>query len=193
MTDLGTMGQEDAGGDTWAEPNAMGRPAGSGPPDWRGPDRVLGWTLVQAGHLVGRRFTALLRASDLDPHQFLVLAQLVHDPVISQAALARSILITPQSMGAVLRRMEAMGLIKRTTPPTRGLAIDVALTKGGRALFDRVFPAMMMSNEPAAMGLTADEARVLDRLLSRVLASEDGAANGGDGSMEPADPAQSGG
>jgi DNA-binding MarR family transcriptional regulator len=132
------------------------------------PDEVVGWTLVRAGHAIGRVFHTELAEVGLKPHIFGVLAQVRLQPGLSSAELARHVLVTPQSMGELLRRMARDGLIEYT-PPRRGQRMRVHLTGHGSTLLDRAFAIVGAMNRPAALGLTADEARQLNTLLYKVL------------------------
>ncbi|WP_295661206.1 MarR family winged helix-turn-helix transcriptional regulator [uncultured Nocardioides sp.] len=132
------------------------------------PDSVVGWTLVRAYHRVAPLLRAVLGQAGLSPHQFGVLVQLSVEPDISQAALARRILITPQSMGAVLRQMEAAGLVSLSPSAGRGVPRPARLTDDGRRVLARTYPRVRELNAPESLGLTAEEARTLNRLLHRV-------------------------
>lgn len=132
------------------------------------------WTLVQTYHRVARRFTEVFAEAGLTPHQFGVLVQLTIQPGASQAALARAVLVTPQSMGPLLQQMTDSGLVRRVAPAVRGAAATVELTNHGRRVLAATYPAIGAINEPAALGLTVAQAGELNRLLHRVLAHLDG-------------------
>jgi DNA-binding MarR family transcriptional regulator len=134
------------------------------------PDDVVGWTLVRAGHALSRAFTRELAEVGLKPHIFGILAQVRRDPGLSSAELARHVLVTPQSMGELLRRMAADGLVEYT-PPQRGRRMRVHLTDTGSALLDRAFAVVGTMNAPAYLGLSADEATHLNTLLHKVLSA----------------------
>lgn len=124
---------------------------------------------MQAYHRVARRFNDAFATAGLTAHQFGVLVQLSVQPGVSQAALARAILVTPQSVGPLLAQMTDVGLIRRSAPVVRGAASSVELTDRGRRTLVEVYPAVGAVNEPAALGLTPAEAAELNRLLHRVL------------------------
>ncbi|GAA0919229.1 MarR family transcriptional regulator [Virgisporangium ochraceum] len=132
------------------------------------PDDVVGWTIVRTGHAVGRAFTRELAAVGLKPHIFGVLAQARHSPGLSSAELARHVLVTPQSMGEILRRMAADGLVEYT-PPKRGQRMRVHLTDAGSDLLDRAFQVVGAMNAPTYLGLSPEESRHLNTLLHKVL------------------------
>ena len=141
------------------------------PDDWTTPENLIGWTLVQVSNRLLRRFSGIFATESLRPHEFGVLVELTVSAGISQAALARVVLITPQSMGSVLRGMEERGLIRRAAPLTRGSPVAVWLTDAGRATLARAYPAVMAMNRSTALGLTEDEATQLNGLLHRLLRS----------------------
>jgi DNA-binding MarR family transcriptional regulator len=141
-------------------------------PGWSGgdPGAVTGWTLVRTHHVVARRFTETLARAGLTPTQFGVLVQVVSDPGLSQAELARRVLVTPQSVGELLTSLERLGHITRRRGP-RGTASVVRVTDSGRSALDRATPLVQAMNNPQALGLTPDEDTTLNALLHKVLAA----------------------
>jgi DNA-binding MarR family transcriptional regulator len=132
------------------------------------PDDVVGWTLVRTGHALSRVFTRELAQLDLKPHIFGILAQVRREPGLSSAELARHVLVTPQSMGDLLRRMAADGLIEYTAP-RRGQRMRVHLTDAGARMLDRAFEVVAAMNRPTYLGLSAAESKQLNALLHKVL------------------------
>jgi DNA-binding MarR family transcriptional regulator len=132
------------------------------------PDAVVGWTLVRTGHALSRVFTRELARLGLKPHIFGILAQVRSEPGLSSAELARHVLVTPQSMGELLRRMAADGLIEYT-PPRRGQRLRVHLTEAGSERLDKAFEIVAAMNRPAYLGLSDDESKQLNTLLHKVL------------------------
>lgn len=138
------------------------------PVDAAAPADLPAWTLVQTAHLAGRRFHELFASQGLTAHQFGILVALSRRPGLSQAALAREILVTPQSIGAILTQMDSTDLVRRTPPTQPGAAISVAITPRGQALLAQTFPLVGAMNTPAALGLDQAQARTLNELLHRV-------------------------
>lgn len=134
------------------------------------PDDVVPWTLVRAGHALSRVFTQELDRLGLKPHIFGILVHLQREPGLSSAELARRILVTPQSMGKLLRGLADEGLIEHP-PPRRGQRMRVHLSPRGAELLGRAWPVVGRMNEPASLGLTPSETRQLNALLHRVLAA----------------------
>lgn len=131
------------------------------------PEEVTGWTLVRTYHVMARRFYATFAADGLTPTHFGVLAQLDRHPGTSQAALARSVFMTPQAMGELLTSIQTRGLITRTPGPA-GRPTSVSLTDAGRAALHRAVPRVEAMNRPGALGLTAAENTTLNTLLHKV-------------------------
>lgn len=147
---------------------------------WSGgdPGTLTGWTLVRAHHQMARLFTVTLARVGLTPTQFGAMVQLATEPGLSQAEIARRVLITPQSIGALLASLERLGTITRT-PGRPGKATTVTLTPAGRATLDRATALVRELNEPESLGLTAEEDATLNALLHKVLTATDPAVGPG--------------
>ncbi len=129
------------------------------------------WTLVQAYHVVARRFWAAFADAGLGPTQFGVLATLAADPHLGQGELARRNLVSPQSIGELVASLEQRGLVERAASAGRGRRRPVHLTDAGRETLRRAAPAVRAINAPEALGLDAAEAVELNRLLHLVRGS----------------------
>lgn len=135
---------------------------------WPGPDPadITAWTLVQAGHVTGRRFTAALAKVGLTPTQFGALLVLDLEPGLSGGEIARRIAVTPQSVSELIATLAELGLITRDPSPGRGYRITTQLTPAGQATLRAASTAVDAVN---ALGLTGDESRHLNQLLRKVL------------------------
>lgn len=142
------------------------------PHGWSGGDSgaFTALTLVRVSQAMGRVFAATLGPHDLAPHHFSVLLHLVEQPGLSQAALARQVLATPQSVGELLRTMEERGMIERVPPAGPGLPIAVYASPSGRALLDEVTPHVLAAFSPEAMGLGEGASERLNEDLHTILA-----------------------
>ena len=129
------------------------------------------WTLVQAYHVVARRFWTGFAEVGLGPAHFGVLASLAATAGLGQNELARRNLVSPQSIGELIASLEERGLVTRPPPVGRGRARPVSLTDAGRAALARATPVVQEINSPTALGLSAAEAAELNRLLHRVRTS----------------------
>ena len=135
---------------------------------WPGqdPHQITAWTLVQAGHVAGRRFTAQLAEVGLTPTQFGALLVLDLEPGLSGGEIARRIAVTPQSVSALVTALADLDLITRDPSAGRGHKITTRLTPAGQATLRAASTAVEAANE---LGLTEAESRQLNELLQRVL------------------------
>ncbi|GAA4881019.1 MarR family winged helix-turn-helix transcriptional regulator [Actinomycetospora straminea] len=135
-------------------------------------DALTAQNLVQTAHVVGLRFSELFAGMDLTPTQFAVLIELERlddgEEGLTQAELARRVLVRPQSVGVLLTSLVEQGLVTRTGPGGRGRRVGIALTEAGRAALERAWPPVRAFNTPAALGLTPAQAGMLDELLEHV-------------------------
>jgi len=126
------------------------------------------WDLVQTAHVVGRRFTELMSDAGLTPTQFAVLLNLQERDGATQAELARAVLVSPQSIGALLTPLLVRELVVRDGPGGRGRRAGLALTETGRQALHRAWGPVREFNRPAALGLTPAQAAMLGEILGRI-------------------------
>ncbi|GAA2994369.1 MarR family winged helix-turn-helix transcriptional regulator [Streptosporangium longisporum] len=143
------------------------------------PDLPL-WELIQTSYVVARGFTEVFGAVGLTPTQFGVLASLADGDDLSQAELARTIMVRPQSLGEVAASLIERGLVERDGPGGRGRRAALRITAEGRAILGRALPGVMAFNAPQAMGLSDTDAAELVRMLRTVRATL--SSGGGPGS-----------
>jgi DNA-binding MarR family transcriptional regulator len=85
--------------------------------------------------LIGRLTRRLRQASDVGEitlSQASVLSLLEQEGPTTPGVLATAERISPQSMGAILISLEALGLVSRTPAPNDGRCIVISLTEAGR-------------------------------------------------------------
>jgi DNA-binding MarR family transcriptional regulator len=133
------------------------------------PDAQLGYLVVRAADRMSRSWHEALRAHGINPRQFSVLGLLARDPDLSQAELARRVLVTPQSMSESLTGLLRAGLVERDEVGS-GQAGRVRLTGAGRELLSRAYPVVQATDGDNFGVLTAEERADLGRLLQKLLA-----------------------
>jgi DNA-binding MarR family transcriptional regulator len=151
MPDIADL--DSAGSECWSEEKINSLPA---------------LTLVRTYHVVARHLAAIFTSVNLGPTQFNVLAHLAANPRLTQAELARRVLVTPQSMGDLVAALLERGLIRKDGPGGRGRPTQIELTPSGRKVLDRANQPVMQFNEPETLGLTGDQADSLNNLLHSV-------------------------
>jgi DNA-binding MarR family transcriptional regulator len=83
-----------------------------------GVDSTLGFLLHDVARLLKKRFEQNSRESGLTRSQWQVLTYLAQNEGINQARLAELIEIEPITLGRIVDKLEAMGLIERQPHPT---------------------------------------------------------------------------
>jgi DNA-binding MarR family transcriptional regulator len=132
-------------------------------------DEILTWNLVRAARLTARRMSKRLVEFDLNPVTFGVLAQLSVASPMTQADLARAVLIRPQSIATLLEGLEQRDLIRREGDRTRGRRNPVVLTDAGHALLDRAWDTVIETNDLSGDGFDPEETIELNRLLRKLV------------------------
>lgn len=94
----------------------------------------LGYAIKRAQHALRIRMDDALRPIGLTTPQYSALSAVSARPGISNAELARSAFVTPQTMQAILAGLEREGLLQREPDPAHGRILRSVLTAKGSAL-----------------------------------------------------------
>lgn len=136
----------------------------------RGESGHLGYLLRQAqaaGRLTLERALADLGVTS---PQFVVLTMLKAYPGLSGADLARVALLTPQTVGQIIRNLERGGAIRKTAHPVHGRMLQWALTGRGTILLGKCRRRVMAVERQLAAGLSARNEAIVRRWLVNVSA-----------------------
>lgn len=128
------------------------------------------WDLMQTAHVVGRRFTRLMSELGLTPTQLAVLRNLDDQGGATQAEVARAVLVSPQSIGALLSPLLERGLVTRDGPGGRGRRAGLGLTDAGRDVLQQAWGPVRDFNSPSSLGLTPAQTAMLVETLELVRA-----------------------
>ncbi|HSF92515.1 MAG TPA: MarR family transcriptional regulator [Paracoccaceae bacterium] len=129
-----------------------------------------------AGHLIRRLnqisasiFADRMRAAgfDITPVQFAALSTIAEHPSIDQATLAGLIAYDRATLGGVVDRLEAKGLIARTVRKTDRRSRVLTLTDAGRVLLDSIKPIVWDLQSQILSGLDDGERDEMLRLLRK--------------------------
>jgi MarR family transcriptional regulator for hemolysin len=88
---------------------------------------------------------------------------------MTQAELSRVVAIEPPTVVRTIDRMVRDGLVTRAPDPDDGRLSRIYLTERARSLRDELVPLAAAVNGEILNGLTANEARTLRRLLTKLL------------------------
>ena len=112
-------------------------PPGSGK---RGEDGHIAYLLRQAQAATRLTIERALADLGVTSPQFAVLTMLNAYPGLSGADVARVALLTPQTVGVIIRNLERDGAIKKTPHPVHGRVLQWTLTRHGSRLLDKCRP-----------------------------------------------------
>ena len=101
----------------------------------------------------------------LTPVQYSSLHCICNQPGLDQKSLARAVAFDTSTIGGVVDRLEARGLVKRSvSPPDRRVRL-LTPTDQGLTILDAVIPRMLKAQERLLKPLTAQQAQQLMQLL----------------------------
>jgi DNA-binding MarR family transcriptional regulator len=129
------------------------------------------------GHLIRRLqqisvsiFTEHMKTAGLDltSPQFAALAVLRERPGIDQATLAGLIALDRQTIGGVVARLAAKGLVDRRASVTDGRAKSLSLTAQGEEVVRRMWPLVEATQEQILDGLSAAERAQFTTLAEKI-------------------------
>ena len=125
----------------------------------RGERGYLGYLLRQAQAASRLRMERALAGLGVTPPQFVVLTMLKAYPGLSGADLARVALLTPQTVGVIIRNLERAGAIRKTPHPVHGRLLKWTLTRRGLALLGKCRRQVLALERRLVAGLSAKAKR----------------------------------
>jgi DNA-binding MarR family transcriptional regulator len=136
----------------------------------RGEQGYLGYLLRQA-HAANRlKMERTLADLGVTPPQFVVLTMLSAYPGLSGADLARVALLTPQTVGVIIRNLERDGAIRKSPHPVHGRVLQWTLTGRGKTLLGNCRRRVMELERRLAAGLSRTAEATVRRWLARIAA-----------------------
>ncbi len=136
----------------------------------RGEHGHLGYLLRQAQAAVRLKMERTLAELSTTPAQFVVLTMLNAYPGLSGADLARVALLTPQTVGVIIRNLERGGAIRKTPHPVHGRVLQWMLTRRGGTLLQQCRRRVVALERRLVAGLGSSAENTVRRWLSRIAA-----------------------
>jgi MarR family transcriptional regulator, transcriptional regulator for hemolysin len=131
----------------------------------------VGRKLAVTSKAVGTAFNAALATEGGSLPIWLILSSIKHGNPPTQLDLARSLDIEGPTLTRHLDNLEQGGLVRRRRSDTDRRAFRVELTDAGEDAYARLLGAVIAFNQRLATGLSRDDLRLLDELLTRVAAN----------------------
>jgi len=136
----------------------------------RGEKGYLAYLLRQAQAATRLTLERALADLGVTPPQFAVLTMLRAYPGLSGADLARVALLTPQTVGVIIRNLERDGAIRKTPHPVHGRVLQWKLTRRGRTLLEKCRRHVKALERRLMAGLSAKAQATVRRWLSKIAA-----------------------
>jgi MarR family transcriptional regulator for hemolysin len=134
-------------------------------------DATLGFLLHDVARLLKKRFGQNSRRSGLTRSQWQVLTYLAQNEGINQARLAELIEIEPITLGRIVDRLEAMGLIERHPHPTDRRTWLLHLVEAARPKLEQIRELGDVIHEEALAGVSEDDGQRLLKTLEAMKAN----------------------
>lgn len=137
----------------------------------RGESGYLAYLLRQAQAASRLQLERALAELGATVPQFVVLTMLKAYPGLSGADLARVALLTPQTIGVIIRNLERDGAIRKTPHPVHGRILQWTLTSRGMTLLDQCRKRAIALERRLAAGLTPKDERIIRQWLANIAVS----------------------
>lgn len=134
----------------------------------RGEKGYFGYLLRQAQAASRLTLERSLANLSVTPPQFAVLTMLRAYPGLSGADLARAALLTPQTVGVIIRNLERAGAIRKTPHPVHGRLLQWTLTRRGGRLLERCRRHANALERRLTAGLSIKAQVTIRRWLSKI-------------------------
>src|ERR1700682_507818 len=136
----------------------------------RGEKGYLGYLLRQAQAATRLTLERALADLGVTPPQFAVVTMPRAYPGLSGADLARVALLTPQTVGVIIRNLERDGAIRKTPHPVHGRVLQWTLTRRGTMLLGQCRRHANALERRLMAGLTLEAQVTVRRWLSKIAA-----------------------
>jgi len=131
--------------------------------------------LIRRAHQVSMALFAEECGGDLTSVQYAALVAIRENPGVDATRLSDLIAFDRSTLGGVLERLEAKGLIRRGASPADRRVKLLTLTPEGRVLLRRVGPAVTRVQDRLMEAFTAAEREIFMALLRRLVAHSEAA------------------
>jgi DNA-binding MarR family transcriptional regulator len=134
----------------------------------RGEQGYLAYLLRQAQAAARLAMERALADLGVTPPQFVVLTMLRAYPGLSGADLARVAVLTPQTVGVIIRNLERDGAIRKTPHPIHGRVLQWTLTRLGETRLDKCRRHALGIERRLMAGLPKQAQATIRRWLAKI-------------------------
>lgn len=144
-------------------------PRAAAPPSPPPLDELPGHYIRRLQQIAVAIFLEETEGHGITPVQFAALAEVARQPHVDQRTLARSIGYDTSTIGGVIDRLEARGLLQRNASPADRRVRLLTLTSAGQALLDAVMVPMQRAQARMLAPLPPTERSVFMRMLRQLV------------------------
>ena len=134
-------------------------------------EQLPGFLIRRLQQIAVAVFLEETQASGITPVQYAALATVQGTPELDQRRLAARIGFDTSTIGSVIDRLEARGLVRRTPNPNDRRARLLTLTLEGQQVLAEVTPAMLRAQQRMLAPLSAAERKQFMALLGTLVES----------------------
>lgn len=134
-------------------------------------EQLPGFLIRRLQQIAVAVFLEETQTSALTPVQYAALATVQRTPELDQRRLAARIGFDTSTIGSVIDRLEARGLMRRTPNPSDRRARLLTLTPQGEQMLEEVTPAMLRAQQRMLAPLSATERKQFMALLGTLVES----------------------
>lgn len=127
------------------------------------------WSIDLLSHMVRQQINALLHPLGLTFPKYAALRVLQQQPKLTNAAIARACLVRPQTMNAMVRDLEQVGLISGASDPEHSLKILYQLTPHGEELTGQADTIVRALENIFLIGLGEEKIQEMHTMLANTL------------------------
>ena len=135
------------------------------------PEEALGFLLWDTSRAFVRTFSARIAEHGVSFGVFPYLRVLWEEDGLTQSALSDRVRMKGPTTVAAIAELERRGWVSRLGHPDDRRKVNVFLTDEGRALRQRLMPAVHANNARGLRGLTAEQEKQVKDLLKQIRAN----------------------
>lgn len=138
------------------------------PVDQKRLTRFLGFRLTRTELRIHRQFVDCVKAFDLKPVDFSLLVLVDANAGINQRQLSEVLDVSPPNLAIVVARLVKRGLLRQLRGTQDRRMQHLHLTAPGKTLLGKAEIDVIRMEDQLALGLSANEAKVLQRALDKL-------------------------
>ena len=128
------------------------------------------WSIDLLSHLVRQQINALLAPLGLTFPKYSALKAIEDKQALTNADLARSCLVRPQTMNSVVRDLQAAGLISAAAAPDHNIKILYSLTPQAKELLTQAHAIVQGLENAFLVGLGEAKVQEMQEMMQNTLA-----------------------